>query len=301
MSRSFSVSFGPMPASIRMLASGVRTNRQLVAIGMRLRGSGVFSFSHMTFGTTPKTEPPSMRQCPSLRQWSSKRPSLRGAAAITPPRGASRDSADGSRPRPPRPRKRRAREGAHPSMRDRARTGADNGIRRKWADETSSCSRDGPLKAGVDEVDDRLEGGAGTEDLDHAHLLQLPRVVLRDDATAEDRYVGCVALLEQFEDAGDEGHVLAAMEADADGFDVFLDGGLHHHLRSLPQSGVNHLDTRVAHRAPHHFHPPLVAVEANRGGENSGRHGRVTYRSTMTITASNARSRPIREKRRRII
>src|SRR2546430_15942921 len=66
MSRSLSDNLGPMPASIRMLASGVRTSMQFVAIKMRLRASGALSFSHMTLGTTPKTEPPSMRQWPSL-------------------------------------------------------------------------------------------------------------------------------------------------------------------------------------------------------------------------------------------
>src|ERR1700687_584556 len=235
-----------MPASIKMLASGVRTSMQFVAIRMRLRASGVLSFSHMTLGTTPKTEPPSIRQCPSLRQWSSKRPSFRGAVAITPLRGASWDSADGSRPRPPRPRKRRAREGAHPSMRDRARAGADDGIRRKWADETSSCSRDGPLKAVIDEVDDRLQGRPGAEDLDNAHLFQLGGVVLRDDATAKNHDIGGVALLEQFEDAGDQRHVRAAVQADADRVDVFLDRRLYHHFWGLPKAGVDHLDASVA-------------------------------------------------------
>ena len=57
-----------MPASIRMLEPGVRTSMQLVAIVIRLRESGAFSFSHITLGTTPNTDPPSMRQCPSLRQ-----------------------------------------------------------------------------------------------------------------------------------------------------------------------------------------------------------------------------------------
>ena len=97
----------------------------------------------------------------------------------------------------------------------------------------------------VYEVDDRLQGRPRTEDLDDAHLLQLAGIVLRDDAAAKDHDVGGVALLEQFEDAGNQRHVCAAVQADTDGVDVFLDGRLHHHLRRLPQPGIDYLDSGV--------------------------------------------------------
>src|ERR1700682_1835029 len=259
-----------MPASIRMLASGVRTSMQFVAIRMRLRASGVLSFSHMTLGTTPKTEPPSIRHCPSLRQWSSKRPSFRGAVAITPLRGASWDSADGSRSRPPRPGPAGPREPRDPcdaSVRGVLKL-AGNGIPRKWADETSSCSRDGPLKAVIDEVDDRLQGRPGAEDLDDAHLFQLGGVVLRDDATAKNPVIGGVVRVEQFEDAGDQRHVRAAVQADADRVDVFLDRRLYHHFWGLPKAGVDHLDTGVSQRPRNHFDAAVVPVEPHFGGQD---------------------------------
>ena len=93
----------------------------------------------------------------------------------------------------------------------------------------------------------------------------------------------------------------AAVQADTDGVDVLLDGGLHHHLRSLPQPGVDYLDPGVTQRARHHFDPAVVPVEADLGGEDSGCHDRITYSSTMTTIATTARARPIREKRMRII
>src|ERR1700730_7535047 len=254
MSRSLSESLGPIPASIKMLAFGVRTSMQLVAIGMRFRASGVLSFSHMTLGTTPKTEPPSIRHSPSLKQCSSNRPSFRGAVAITPPMGASRDSADASRPKPPRPGPagpREPRDSCDASVRGVLEWQA-KGIRRKWADETSSCSRREPLKSVIHEVDDRLQGGPGAEDLDDPHRFQLAGVVLRDDATPEDHDIGGIALLEQLEDPGDERHVGAAVQADADSVDVFLDRRLDHHFGRLPKAGVDHLDAGVAHGACNH-------------------------------------------------
>src|SRR5207248_9078353 len=119
------------------------------------------------------------------------------------------------------------------------------------------------LETVVHEVDDRLQGGPGAEDLDHAHLFQLTGVVLRDDATTEDHDVGGVPLLEQLQDAWNQRHVRAAVQADADRVDIFLDGRLHDHFRCLPQPSVDHLDACVTQSPRDHFDAAVVAVETH--------------------------------------
>jgi len=194
-----------------------------------------FNFSHMTFGTTPNTEPPSIRQWPSLRQCSSKRPSLRGAAAITRLRGASWDSADDSRPgRRGRGGDEHARERIRRCVTERAQEmtkafGGNGPMKRQAVPGTR------PLKTVVDEIDDRLERGPWTKDLDHPHLLQLSGVVLRDDATPKTTMSVALRSLRSSRMRGISVMWAPLWQADADGVDIFLDGGLDHHLGCLAQ------------------------------------------------------------------
>src|SRR5215211_5650342 len=86
---------------------------------------------------------------------------------------------------------------------------------------------------GGDPVDDRLGGRAGGEDLRDAEPLQLDDVGLRHDAAAEHHDVLGAPFPQQFQDAGEEGHVCAGEHRESDAVGVLLDRGLHDLLRGL--------------------------------------------------------------------
>ena len=116
-----------------------------------------------------------------------------------------------------------------------------------------------------------LRGRSGREDLGHPHRLELGHVAVRDDAAAEHRDVGRVALPQQLQNLGEQRHVRAREHGQPDGVRVLLDGRLDDLLGRLVQAGVDDLDAGVAQRAGHDLRPAVVPVEAGFGDHDADR------------------------------
>ena len=76
---------------------------------------------------------------------------------------------------------------------------------------------------------------------------------------------------EQLADAGEERHVRAGEDRQADHVDVLLHGGGGDHLRRLVQPGVDHLHPGVAQRRGDDLGAAVVAVETRLGDQHADR------------------------------
>jgi hypothetical protein len=132
---------------------------------------------------------------------------------------------------------------------------------------------------GHDEIHRLFEGSSGAEDSGDALLFQAFDVLLRDGAAYDDENVVRTLGLEQRHHAGHDGIVGAAQDGEANDLDVFLDGGVDDHLRSLSQAGVDDLHAGVAQATRNHFGSAVVAIEAGLGDQYADwsleRHRRV--------------------------
>src|SRR5487761_259598 len=114
---------------------------------------------------------------------------------------------------------------------------------------------------GVHPVHDLLSRGTRREDLRHAQPLELADVGLRDDAAAEDRDVGRVALGQQLEHPREQRHVRAGQDRQPDRGGILLHRRRDDLLGSLVQPGVDHLDPGVAQRPRDDLRAAVVAVK----------------------------------------
>src|SRR5204863_1972570 len=71
------------------------------------------------------------------------------------------------------------------------------------------------------------------------------------------------------EQLGDERHVSAVEEANAEPVDVFILGGFDYRLDFLPQSAVDDMEAGVAQAAGDDFDSAVVAVEADFGEQHA--------------------------------
>ena len=124
-----------------------------------------------------------------------------------------------------------------------------------------ACSPAGSAKCAGHPAGDLAGGGAGGEDLGHAHLLEHRDVLVGDDPAAEDHDVGGVALGEQVDQLPEKRHVRAREHGQSDQVGVLLDGGLDDLLGRLVQPGVDDLVAGVAEGARHDLGAPVVPVQ----------------------------------------
>ncbi len=89
------------------------------------------------------------------------------------------------------------------------------------------------------------------------------------DPSGHDEEVVRAFLGEEPHHAREELHMRARQDAHGDDVDVFLDGSLDDLLRSLPQAGIDHLHSRVAHRSSDYLGAPVVPIQARFGHEHS--------------------------------
>ena len=75
--------------------------------------------------------------------------------------------------------------------------------------------------------------------------------------------------LEQLADAGEQRHVRAGEDREADHVDVFLDGRAGDHLRRLVQAGVDDFHAGVTQRGGDDLGAAVVAIEAGLGDEHA--------------------------------
>jgi hypothetical protein len=100
-------------------------------------------------------------------------------------------------------------------------------------------------------------------------LLQLRNVLRGYDAAAEDGDVIDALLFEQGDDRGKERHVRSGEDAEPDGVDILLHGGLGDHLRRLMETGVDDLEAGVTQGAGDDLGATIVAVEAGLGNQDA--------------------------------
>src|SRR5437588_20433 len=117
---------------------------------------------------------------------------------------------------------------------------------RRWCSSAWRSRRAGSADRAANEVDDLLGRGARGEDLGHAQLLELGYVLGRDRPAHGHHHVLGALLPEQVHDAGDERHVGAGEDRQADRVRVLLQHGLGDLLWRLVKTGVDHLHPRVA-------------------------------------------------------
>src|SRR5829696_5287306 len=132
------------------------------------------------------------------------------------------------------------------------------------------------VKGAAQPLDDLAGGSARGEDLGDALLLEQDDVLAGDDAAAEHQHVVGAPLAEQLHHPGEQGHVGARVDREADGVGVLLDHRGHDLLGGLVQAGVDDLHAGVAQRPGHDLGPPVVPVQPRLGDHDpdaSLRHG----------------------------
>ena len=77
----------------------------------------------------------------------------------------------------------------------------------------------------------------------------------------------------------------AGKNGEADAVNVFLQRGIHDHLRSLPQAGVDDFHAGIAQRAGNDFGAAVMAVEPRLGHQHADfallRHAQCSLRRSM--------------------
>ncbi len=122
---------------------------------------------------------------------------------------------------------------------------------------------------GLDEVDDLFEGAAWGEDFCDPDFLQFWDVVIGNDAPGEEENIVQLFLPLQIHDAGEEVHVGAGQNRQADGVHVFLEGGVDDLFRRLAQAGVDDFHAGVPEGAGNHLCPPVVTIQTRFGYKHS--------------------------------
>src|SRR5215210_1637672 len=123
------------------------------------------------------------------------------------------------------------------------------------------------------------------EDLADAELLEFGDVFFGDGSADEDEDVLGLVLFEELDYAGDERHVGAREDGDADGVGVLLDGRFHDLFWGLVEARVDDLHPRVAEGAGDDLGPPVVPVEADLR-DNHPYRARHSYPILTTVMAS---------------
>src|SRR5580704_3347050 len=116
---------------------------------------------------------------------------------------------------------------------------------------------------------DILGRSARRKDLLDPKCLELARILVGDDAAAEDRNVARAALGQQANDLRKQRHVSARQNAQADRIDVLLHRRLRDHLGRLMQSRIDHFEAAVAQCARDDLRAAIVTVEARLRHQNA--------------------------------
>ncbi len=81
---------------------------------------------------------------------------------------------------------------------------------------------------------------------------------------------------QRIDGTGGQREVGAGQDRKANQRNVFLQRNRHDVLDALPDSGVDHLETRIAQRAGDDLGAAIMAVQTGLRDENSGRHQNTT-------------------------
>ena len=100
-------------------------------------------------------------------------------------------------------------------------------------------------------------------------MAKLLRRSSPDVSAMEDFVLADASLLEGGDDAREEFGVGAGEDAEADDFDVFLEGGFGDHFRGLADAGVDDFHAGVTQGARDDFGAAVVAVKAGLGDEDA--------------------------------
>ena len=92
-----------------------------------------------------------------------------------------------------------------------------------------------------------------------------------DDPAAGHQDVGAAGVDHELPHAGEERHVGAGEDREADDVHVLLDGGRRDHLGRLMQTGVHHFHAGVAERGGDDLRAAIMAVEAGLGDQHANR------------------------------
>src|SRR6266850_251349 len=131
------------------------------------------------------------------------------------------------------------------------------------------CGHAARLHILTDKLDNLIHSGSGAKDGGHAGFLQRLNILFRDGAAQQQQYVIHFVAAQQFGHAWNNGVVRARQDRQADYVHVFLQRGVHYHLGSLPQAGVDHFHAGVAQSASYHFGAAIVAVEPGLGHQHT--------------------------------
>ena len=118
------------------------------------------------------------------------------------------------------------------------------------------------------EVDYLFKRSSGLKHSRDAQLFQLSGVLVRNYTADHDQDVVHAFFTQQLQDAWNDRVMRSGKDGQSDELDVFLKCGVHYHLRSLTQAGVNDFHACVAERPRDNLGPPVVTVQTWFGDQN---------------------------------
>src|ERR1700738_499192 len=121
-------------------------------------------------------------------------------------------------------------------------------------------------------VDEDIQRCAGGEDRGGTGGQQLGHVGLRDGPTHHDRDVARLRGPQRLDCSGGQRQMRTGEDRKPHQRNVFLQRNRHDVLDALPDSGVDHLETRIAQRAGDDLGAAVMAVETGLRDENTNGH-----------------------------
>ena len=118
-------------------------------------------------------------------------------------------------------------------------------------------------------VRDGIEIRARRKQFGDSALLEFGNVVVGDDPATEEDHVVDAAVTQFLLNERKERHVGAGKDGKSDSIGIFLNCRGHNLLRSLEQTGVNHLEARISQGAGDNFRTSIVAIKARLGNHDA--------------------------------
>jgi hypothetical protein len=123
-------------------------------------------------------------------------------------------------------------------------------------------SRFASVERGFEPRRNHIEVRARREEFSDPTFLEFGNVIIWDDSATEEHNIVDALLPELGLDQWEQRHVGAGKDRKADGISILLDGRGHDLIRSLEQTGINHLKTGISEGSSDDLGPSVMAIEA---------------------------------------
>lgn len=110
---------------------------------------------------------------------------------------------------------------------------------------------------------DITERRSRSENTRHTQFEKPSRVIFRHDAADDNSHIAQPACTEQVENARYQRHVRSAEQAQPKPIGIFIGHRADDGFRRLPQTRVNHMETRIAQTPRDDLNAPVVAIQSD--------------------------------------